>query len=343
MKKLLNTLYAMSEGMYLHHEGEALVAEREHHVVTRLPIHTLEGVVAVAGNVTISPNLMNLCCERGVAISYLDRNGKFLARVQGPVSGNVKLRLEQMSAYTDGERKGRLARSFVIGKVMNARNVLLRRLRDHGEDAAVADAAEKLRNSLLALRDAPPETATIRGIEGEAAAVYFGVFDRLRTAGGEAFRFAERSRRPPRDPMNALLSFVYVLLAHDCRGAVEAVGLDPQLGFLHEVRPGRASLALDLMEEFRSVLADRLVLSLVNLKQVSERDFKVTESGAVTMSDGARKTVLVAWQKKKQEEVMHPFLNEKMPAGLLPHYQALLLARYLRGDLDAYPPYLLQK
>lgn len=334
MRRLHNTLYAMSE---------ALVAEREHHVLMRLPIHTLEGLVAVSGNVTISPHLMNLCCERGVAISYMDRNGEFLARVQGPVSGNVRLRLEQMSAYTDGERKGQLARSFVIGKVMNARNVLLRRLRDHGEDAEVSAAVGKLKSALQALRNATADVSTIRGIEGEAAAVYFGVFDRLRTTGGEAFRFVERNRRPPRDPMNALLSYVYVLLAHDCRGALECVGLDPQIGFLHEIRPGRSSLALDLMEEFRAVLADRLVLSLVNLRQVTECDFKVTESGAVVMNEDARKTVLAAWQKKKQEEIMHPFLNEKMAAGLLPHYQALLLARCLRGDLDAYPPYLMQK
>lgn len=343
MKKLHNTLYALSEGMYLHHEGEALVAERDHHVVMRLPIHTLEGLVAVSGNVTVSPHLMNLCCEHGVAISYLDRNGRFLARVQGPVSGNVKLRLEQMTAYVDGGRKGRLARSFVIGKVMNARNLLLRRLRDHGMDQTIANAAEKLKTALRTLRDVAPDATTIRGIEGEAASVYFSVFDRLRTAGGEEFRFEGRNRRPPRDPMNALLSFVYVLLAHDCRGALECVGLDPQIGYLHEIRPGRSSLALDLMEEFRALFADRIALSLVNLRQVTERDFKVTESGAVMMSEDARKTVLAAWQKKKQEEVVHPFLKEKMAVGLLPHYQALLLARHLRGDLDAYPPYLLQK
>lgn len=343
MRKLQNTLYAMSEGMYLRHEGEAVVAEREHHIVMRLPIHTLAGIVAVAGNVTVSPNLMNLCCERGVAISYLDRNGKFLARVQGPVSGNVKLRLEQVRAYENEAVKGELARNFVIGKVVNARNVLLRRVRDHGNENAVATAAEKLKGALQALRNAPPDAVTIRGIEGEAAAVYFGVFDRLRMAGGEAFRFEQRNRRPPRDPMNALLSYVYVLLAHDCRGAIECVGLDPQIGFLHEVRPGRNSLALDMMEEFRAVLADRLVLSLVNLKQVTERDFKVTESGAVMMSEESRRAVVAAWQKKKQEQVEHPFLGEKMAIGLLPHYQALLLARFLRGELDAYPPYLLQK
>lgn len=343
MKRLQNTLYAMSEGMYLHHEGEAVVAERDHHVVMRLPIHTISGIVAVAGNVTISPHLQNLCCERGVAVSYLDRNGKFLARVEGPVSGNVKLRLAQMRAYEDVNRKGNIARSFVIGKVMNCRNVLLRRLRDHGADVAVETAAERLKGSLAALRDAEPDVATIRGIEGEAALEYFKVFDRLRTAGGEAFRFEQRNRRPPRDPMNALLSFLYVLLAHDCRGALECVGLDPQIGYLHEIRPGRSSLALDLMEEFRAILADRLALSLVNLRQVTERDFKVTESGAVLMCDDARKTVLAAWQKKKQEEIMHPFLEEKMAAGLAVHYQALLLARHLRGDLDAYPPYLLLK
>lgn len=315
MRRLHNTLYAMSEGMYLHHEGEALVAEREHHVLMRLPIHTLEGLVAVSGNVTISPHLMNLCCERGVAISYMDRNGEFLARVQGPVSGNVRLRLEQMSAYTDGERKGQLARSFVIGKVMNARNVLLRRLRDHGEDAEVSAAVGKLKSALQALRNATADVSTIRGIEGEAAAVYFGVFDRLRTTGGEAFRFVERNRRPPRDPMNALLSYVYVLLAHDCRGALECVGLDPQIGFLHEIRPGRSSLALDLMEEFRAVLADRLVLSLVNLRQVTECDFKVTESGAVVMNEDARKTVLAACRKRSRKRSCTRFSTKRWRQG----------------------------
>lgn len=343
MKKLLNTLYAMSEGLYLRQDGETVVAEREHHVVMRLPLHTLDGIVATSGNVTLSPNLMNHCCEKGVAISYLDRNGKFLARVEGPVSGNVRLRLAQVAAYNDPARKALIARSFVIGKVMNSRNILQRRLRDHGTDAAVEAAVEKLRNTVIALKPADLDVGTIRGLEGEAAAVYFGVFDRLRTSASDAFRFEERNRRPPRDPMNALLSFLYVLLAHDCRSALEGVGLDPQIGFLHEVRPGRSSLALDLMEEFRAVLVDRLALTLVNLKKVTERDFKLSESGAVAMSDDARKTVVAAWQQKKQEEVTHPFLGEKMPAGLLLHYQALLLARHLRGDLDAYPPYVLQK
>ena len=343
MKKLGNTLYVMSEGLYVSQEGEAVTVERDHHVIMRLPVHTLSGIVATAGNVVLSPHLMGFCSSRGVAISYLDRNGRFLARVEGPTSGNVKLRLEQFRAYEDGGRKGSIARSFVIGKVMNSRNVLMRRLRDHGDDEVVEDAVEKLKGALAKLRQEGLDVASVRGIEGEAAAVYFRAFDRLRTSAGEAFRFDDRNRRPPRDPMNALLSFLYVLLAHDCRGALECVGLDPQIGFLHEIRPGRASLALDLMEEFRAVLADRLAVSLVNLRQVTERDFKVSESGAVTMSDDARKTVLEAWQKKKREECLHPFLSEKMPAGLLLHYQALLLARHLRGDLDAYPPYLMQK
>ena len=343
MRKLGNTLYVMSEGLYLSQEGEAVTVERDHHVVMRLPVHTLSGIVATAGNVTLSPHLMGFCGARGIALSYLDRNGRFLARVEGPTSGNVKLRIEQFRAYEDDVRKGQIARSFVVGKVMNSRNVLMRRLRDHGGDEVVEDAVEKLKVSLVALRQEGLGVATVRGIEGEAAAVYFRAFDRLRTTAGDAFRFDERNRRPPRDPMNALLSFLYVLLAHDCRGALECVGLDPQIGFLHEVRPGRASLALDLMEEFRAVMADRLAVSLVNLRQVTERDFKVSESGAVIMSDDARKTVLAAWQKKKQEESLHSFLSEKMPMGLLVHYQALLLARHLRGDLDAYPPYLMQK
>lgn len=343
MKKLGNTLYVMSEGLHLSQEGEAVAVERDRHAVMRLPVHTLSGIVATAGNVTLSPHLTSFCCSRGVSISYLDRNGRFLARVTGPITGNVKLRLEQYRAYEDVTRKGQIARNFVIGKVMNSRNVLMRRLRDHGGDAAVEGAVVKLKGSLTALRQDGLDVATVRGIEGEAAAVYFGAFDRLRTSAGDAFRFDERNRRPPRDPMNALLSFLYVLLAHDCRGALECVGLDPQVGYLHEIRPGRASLALDIMEEFRPVMADRLAMSLVNLRQVTERDFRVSESGAVTMSDEARKTVLVAWQKKKLEECLHPFLSEKMPSGLLLHYQALLLARHLRGDLDAYPPYLMQK
>ena len=341
MKKLLNTLYVTTQDAYLRKEGETVVVEKEKQVLLRLPIHTLQGLVTF-GNVMTSPYLLNLCAERGVSVSFMSESGKFLARVTGPVSGNVLLRLSQMRAYEDKSKKGDIARSFVIGKLMNARSVLLRRMRDHGETADIAESSAKILDVLRRVRDSAPDAERLRGLEGEAGAVYFGVFNELIVAGRETFSIASRNRRPPLDPMNALLSYLYTLLAHDCRGALESVGLDPQIGFLHEVRAGRPSLALDLMEEFRACLADRVALSLVNLRQLDARDFSVSESGAVSISVDARKSVLMAWQKKKQETIMHPFLEEKVPIGLLPHFQALLLARHLRGDLDAYPPFILK-
>lgn len=339
MKKLLNTLYVTTQKTYLRKEGETVAVEKDGQTVLRLPVHTLSGIVTF-GNVLTSPYLLHMCAEKGVGVSYLSEHGRFLARVSGPVSGNVHLRMAQMRAYENPEVKGMLARSFVIGKVMNARNVLMRRCRDHGESDDLRVAVNALGDVLVRLRDSVPDTARIRGLEGEAAAVYFGVFNRLLTCQSTDFSIQSRNRRPPTDPMNALLSFLYTLLVHDCRSALEGVGLDPQIGFLHELRSGRPSLALDLMEEFRTVVADRIALSLVNLRQVTKRDFKVTASGAIEMKDDARKTVLMAWQKKKQEEVSHSFTGEKVQVGLLPHLQALLLARHLRGDLDAYPPYL---
>ena len=341
MKKLLNTLYVTTQDAYLRKEGETVVVEKEKQVLLRLPIHTLQGLVTF-GNVMTSPYLLNLCAERGVSVSFMSESGKFLASVTGPVSGNVLLRLSQMRAYEDKSKKGDIARSFVIGKLMNARSVLLRRMRDHGEMADIAESSAKILDVLRRVRDSAPDAERLRGLEGEAGAVYFGVFNELIVAGRETFSIASRNRRPPLDPMNALLSYLYTLLAHDCRGALESVGLDPQIGFLHEVRAGRPSLALDLMEEFRACLADRVALSLVNLRQLGARDFTVSESGAVSISADARKSVLMAWQKKKQETIMHPFLEEKVPIGLLPHLQALLLARHLRGDLDAYPPFILK-
>lgn len=339
MKKLLNTLYVTTQDSYLRKEGETVVVEKGGQPLLRLPIHTLQGIVTF-GNVMTSPFLLNLCAERGVGVSFMTDTGKFLARVSGPVSGNVLLRLAQMRAYEDKAKKGSIARSFVIGKLMNARNVLLRRMRDHGQTSSLAEAEGKILDVLRRVRDSAPDAERLRGLEGEAGAAYFGAFNDLIVAGKESFTIESRNRRPPRDPMNALLSFLYTLLAHDCRGALEGVGLDPQIGFLHEIRSGRPSLALDLMEEFRAVMADRVAISLVNLRQLGAKDFKTTESGAVTMSDDARKIVLAAWQKKKQEEVVHPFLDEKVQIGLLPHLQALLLARFLRGDADAYPPYI---
>ena len=341
MKKLLNTLYVTTQDVYLRKEGETVVVEKDKEVKLRLPIHTLNGIVAF-GNVMASPYLLNLCAERGVCVSFMSESGKFLARVTGPVSGNVLLRLAQARAYEDKAKKGDIARSFVIGKLMNARNILQRRMRDHGVSDSLQASVDALADVLRRVRDSEPDAARLRGLEGEAGAVYFGVFNELITTDGETFGLRSRSRRPPMDPMNALLSYLYTLLAHDCRGALEGMGLDPQIGFLHEVRSGRPSLALDLMEEFRAPLADRVAVSLVNLRQVTAKDFKTTESGAVEMSESARKTVLMAWQKKKQEQVVHPFLDEKAPIGILPHLQALLLARFLRGDIDAYPPYLLK-
>ena len=340
MKKLLNILYIQTQGMYLRREGETVVAEREREVVARIPIHTLSGIVCF-GNVLCSPFLLGLCGEHGVHVSFLSEQGRFLARVEGPVSGNVLLRVNQGKAALDKTRTKDLAISFVAGKLLNTRTILLRRLRDHGPEATCEHAVLRLANLVQQLKQA--ETIdTVRGIEGEAAACYFEVFNTMLVAQQEKFAISGRNRRPPRDPMNALLSFLYTMLAHDCTGALESVGLDPQIGFLHALRPGRSSLALDLMEEFRAPLADRLALSLVNLQQISHKHFKTTESGAVEMTEEARKTILLAWQKKKQEKMLHPFLNEKVEIGLLPYAQALLLARHLRGDLDAYPPFILK-
>lgn len=341
MKKLLNTLYVTTQEAYLRKEGETVVVEKDKSVLLRLPIHTLQGIVTF-GNVMTSPFLLNLCAERGVCVSFMSESGRFLARVTGSVSGNVLLRLAQMRAYEDRAKKGEVARSFVIGKLLNARNIILRRIRDHGESEALREAEAKHVDVMRRVRDSEPDAERMRGLEGEAGAAYFGCFNELIVAQKDDFSISGRNRRPPTDPMNTLLSYLYTLLAHDCRGALEGVGLDPQIGFLHEVRSGRPSLALDLMEEFRSVLADRVALSLVNLRQVGPRDFRTTESGAVEMKDDARKTILQAWQKKKQDTILHPFLDERVPIGLLPHLQSLLLARHLRGDLDAYPPFLLK-
>jgi CRISP-associated protein Cas1 len=341
MKKLLNTLFVTTQGAYLSKEGETVVVKIDGEAALRLPVHTLGGIVCF-GQVSCSPFLMGFCAENGVAVSFLTENGRFLAKVQGPVSGNVLLRREQYRRADDLETSAIIARSVVTGKIANCRTVLQRALRDHMEKIdsdAIAASSQVLSNSLRRLQTDWP-LDVVRGIEGESANAYFEVFEHLITSQKNDFTFHERNRRPPLDNVNCLLSFIYTLLMHDVRAGLESVGLDPAVGFLHRDRPGRYGLALDLMEELRPFIADRLTLSLINLSQVQAKGFNKKESGAVLMDDDTRKTVLVAYQKRKQEEIEHPFLKEKIAIGLLPYSQALLMTRYLRGDIDNYPPFI---
>lgn len=341
MKKHLNTLFVTTQGAYLAKEGETVVVKVEKEIRLRVPIHTLGGIVCF-GQVTCSPFLMGFCAERDVAISFLTERGRFLARVQGPVSGNVLLRREQYRRADDMNASAQIAKAVLTGKLANCRTVLRRALRDHPDklnDGEVREASQRISASLERLQSDLPLNV-LRGIEGEAAHTYFSVFDHLITSQKEDFVFRERNRRPPLDHVNCLLSFLYTIVLHDVRSALESVGLDSAVGFLHRDRPGRPGLALDMMEEFRPFLADRLTLSLINLCQVQKKGFREMESGAVLMDDDTRKAVLVAYQKRKQDEIYHPFLGEKVPIGLLLHMQALLLARYLRGDLDGYPTFI---
>lgn len=340
MRHLLNSLYVTTQGTYLARDGETVAVRVDHETRLRVPVHTLGGIVCF-GQVSCSPPLMQLCAERGVKIVFLSEYGKFWSRVEGPVSGNVLLRRQQYRWADDDLKSAEIARAVVIAKVANQRTVLQRGLRDHPEMTGSQETGrtiDYLDRQLAVLRD-PQPLENVRGIEGDAARRYFAVFDNLIVAEKDAFFFRERNRRPPLDNMNALLSFLYTLLVHDVRSALETVGLDPAVGFLHRDRPGRPSLALDIMEELRPVLADRLALSLVNRRQIKGKGFKTTETGAVVMDDETRKEVLVAYQKRKQEELQHPFINEKIALGLISHVQALLLSRYIRGDLDGYPPY----
>ena len=341
MKKYLNTLYVTTQQAYLLKEGESVVVRVEKEDRLRVPIHTLNGIVCF-GAVSMSPFLMHHCAKNHVGISFLSEYGKFLARIQGPVSGNVLLRRGQYRTADTPSSAAAIATNMLIGKLANTRAVVRRTLRDHAatvDDGLLETAVGHLTQYLQRLKR-EHTVEELRGIEGQAAATYFEALPQMITTSDEAFLFTGRNRRPPLDPVNALLSFVYTLLVHDCRSALEGVGLDPCVGFLHTDRPGRPSLALDLMEEFRSVMADRLVLSLINRRQIQGKDFIDSAGGAVTMRDDARKELLVAWQKRKQEELTHPYIGEKCKIGLLPHLQAQLLARHLRGDLDAYPPFI---
>ncbi|MGP9792036.1 type I-C CRISPR-associated endonuclease Cas1c [Roseinatronobacter sp. NSM] len=335
MKKLLNTLYITSEGAWAHKEGANVVVQLEGKERGRAPLHLL-GAIICFGQVGVSPQLMHACAEAGICITYLGWSGRFLARVEGPVSGNVLLRRVQHDRTLNDPLP--VARAMVAAKAANQRGVLRRAIRDYGDPDGRLDAAERRLSDVARLALAAPDGDRLRGQEGEAANAYFSVFANLIRV--KDMLFNGRSRRPPRDAANALLSFLYVLLAADCRAALETVGLDPQMGFLHRDRPGRASLALDLMEEFRAPLADRLCLSLINRRQLGPRSFQHQETGGVVLTDEARKTVLTAWQERKRSPIEHVFLKEKLPFGLFPHVQAQLLARHLRGDLDGYPAFI---
>jgi len=341
MKTHLNTLFVTTQGAYLAKEGETVSVKVDGKSRLNIPIHTLDGIVCF-GQVSCSPFLMGFCAEQDVSVSFLTEYGRFLASVRGPVSGNVLLRRKQYRWADDEIMSAAIARSVIIGKISNCRTVVRRVLRDHSDktdSAALHNASDRLKSILMHVRQNLP-LDQLRGYEGEAAQIYFGVFDHLITSQKEDFVFHERSRRPPLDRVNCLLSFLYTMVMHDVRSALESVGLDPAVGFLHRDRPGRAGLALDMMEEFRPFIADRLTLSLINLSQVKPKGFTCMESGAVLMDDETRKKLLVAYQKRKQDIILHPFLQEKMPIGLLFHTQALLMARFIRGDIDGYPVFL---
>lgn len=343
MRRMLNTIYVTSEDAWLRKDGANLVVEVEGHERGRAPLHMLDGIVSF-GRPGASPALLAACAEAGITVSHLDPNGRFLARVEGPRTGNVLLRRAQYRVADDPVRAVLIVRGIVAGKAANQRSVVQRALRDHGSslttEASATLASAERRLADIARRTLPSTGVdTLRGLEGEAAVIYFGCFDAMLRSEGDAFRFTGRSRRPPLDRVNALLSFLYAVLGHDCRSALEAHGLDPQVGLLHADRPGRASLALDLMEELRPVLADRLALTLVNRRQVAPEDFVVEEAGGVRMTEDCRKRVLIAWQERKRDTLRHPFLDETMPLGLVAHAQAQLLARTLRGDLDGYPAF----
>ena len=344
MRRQLNTVYVTTEGAWLRKEGANIVMEVEGEIRARLPAHMLEGLVCF-GRVLVSPPLLGYCAEQGICVSYLSPNGKFLARVEGPVSGNVLLRREQYRRSDDAAGCAAIVRNLLLGKVHNERAVIARGLRDYGNELPgngrekMEYAAKRLKRITTRLM-ADASIDVLRGLEGEAAQAYFGIFDHLIRVQDTSMRFSGRNRRPPTDAVNALLSFLYTLLTHDCRSVLETVGLDPAVGFLHRDRPGRPSLALDLVEEFRSFLADRLALSLINRRQVSAADFVQMDNGAVLMKEDVRKTVLTAYQERKREPLRHAFLDEKIEIGLFPAIQAQLLARHLRGELDAYPPFL---
>lgn len=338
MKKLLNTLYITRQGSYLHKERETLVIKLGDEKIAQFPSLSI-GNVLCFGRVSMSPFLMGYCAEQSIGIAFFTEHGRFLARVKGRETGNVLLRRAQYRWADSSEKSALVARLFVAAKIVNSRTVLQRELRNYGENHEIELVVQRLKSSLRRVKHAE-QVPTIMGVEGEAASGYFSVFNHLLKT--RNFIFGGRIKRPPTDPVNVLLSFIYSLVTQECVSALYGVGLDPYVGFLHKDRPGRPSLALDLLEEFRAYWADRLAITVINRKQIKENDFITEASGAMRLKDDARKKLLTIYQERKQAEVLHPFLQEKVPIGLLPHCQATLLARHIRGDTEYYPPFLVK-
>jgi len=341
MRRALNTIYVLNQNAYLRRDHECLVIEVNGEKLMQLPRHHISSLVLFS-DVVITPGVMKWCAEAGITLTYLDFSGRFICRMEGPVSGNVLLRIAHYQAYNSPDTSLRLARSFVAGKLSNLQATLLRSARDINKSPTkdiLRRAAMSMVRGLERLENCDC-IETVRAIEGEASAAYFSVFSHMIRK--EGFSFTGRTRRPPRDPVNALLSFLYTLATNDCCSALEGVGLDPQLGFLHVPRSGRMSLALDLVEEFRPIFADRLALTLINRGQITPKDFKKHAGGAIQMSEKGLRTVINAYQEMKAREITHTLLKQKTTWGEVPHLQARLLARAIRGDIDNYPPYLLR-
>jgi CRISPR-associated protein Cas1 len=341
MQRFLNTLYVTTQKSYIHKKGETVEIIADGKVLCTIPLISLDGIVCF-GNVSVSPFLLGACPEYNVTVSFLSESGKFLARVQGPVAGNVLLRKAQYRISDDAKKSAEAAKFFIVGKIANQRTVLQRVIRDHKEKIDVEKIEKVIRELSRSMEkiENENELEILRGIEGDSAESYFSVFDELIVSQKDGFKFRGRNRRPPLDNVNALLSYAYTLLYHDMISALEVCGLDPAVGFMHRDRPGRLSLALDLIEEFRAFFADRLVLSMINRNEISADQFEKSASGAVEMNDSARKSVISAYQKKKEIVLNHPYVEKKMHAAILFHTQAQLLARYIRGDIDGYPVYI---
>jgi CRISPR-associated protein Cas1 len=332
-------MFVTTQGAWLSLEGECVVIHFNKENIKKFPIHIMESILCF-GRVSATPPVMGFCATKGVPISFFTEQGRYLARVDGPVRGNVLLRRQQYRLADDKVASLAIARSILVAKIANSRSVLMRFARENDTELSSLTAAINYLGYLTQDLQRCNNIEVLRGKEGDAAKTYFGVFDNMILSNKEYFHFADRSRRPPMDEVNAMLSFVYSMLAHDVASALEGVGLDPAVGYLHKDRPGRPSLALDLMEEFRSWFADRLVLSVINRKQVNPEGFSRAENGSVSMDEATRKTVIAAWHSRKQDELTHPFTGDKVQIGLIPHIQARLLARHIRGDMELYPPYV---